>query len=141
MLVFNFNSTLTFYWAAPFLLVVSVYGWLSLPCILKILFFFFCFLVLTYYLLMSYLSAGFFSGFYRSFKVTIIFLRRIVGPSVISNGPSVLRIQSSLMSEYKSIYKSNRTILRKIKITHVYFTYFKDLYIFLKVVAEPSSSL
>ena len=97
----NFSwPTLTFYWATTFLLVVSVYGWLTLPCILKILFFFFCFLVLTYYLLMSYLSAGFFSGFYRSFKVTIIFLRRIVSPSVISNGPSVLRIQSSLMSEF-----------------------------------------
>ena len=55
---------------------------------------------------MSYLSAGFVSGVYRTLKVTIIFfLRRIVGPPVISNGPSVLRIQSSLVSEFLQYFR------------------------------------
>ena len=95
----------------PFLLVVSLYGWLSLPCILWILFLFFRFLALSYYFLMSYLSAGFVSGVYRSCKVTILFWRRIGGPRVVSNGPSVLCIQSSLVSEFLQYFR-DRVSLR-----------------------------
>lgn len=62
-------------------------------------------LVLFFFFLMSYLSAGFVSGVYRSCKVTILFLQRIVGPGVISNGPSVLRIQSSLMSKFLQYFR------------------------------------
>ena len=76
-----------------------------------VLLFFFCFLALTYYFLMSYLSAGFVSGVYRSCKVTILFSQRIVGPGVISNGPSVLRIQSSLVSEFLQYFR-DRVSLR-----------------------------
>ena len=60
--------------------------------------------LVLFFLLMSYLSAGFVSGVYRSCKVTILFLQRIVGPGVISNGPSVLRIQSSLCQNFSNIF-------------------------------------
>ena len=61
--------------------------------------------LVLFFLLMSHLSAGFVSGVYRSCKVTILFLQRIVGPGVISNGPSVLRIQSSLMSKFLQYFR------------------------------------
>ena len=64
---------------------------------------------LVLFFLMSYLSAGFVSGVYRSCKVTILFLQRIVGPGVISNGPSVLRI-SSLMSKFLQYFRDRVSI-------------------------------
>ena len=122
---------------APFLLLVSVYGWLSLPCSLEILFLFFCFLALTYYFLMSYLSAGFVSGVYRSLEVTIIFfygelsvfqLFLMVLRSCAYKVHSCPNFSNIFVTEY--LFKSDWTILRKIKITRVHFTYFKDLYIY-----------
>ena len=85
--------TLTFYWQKAEFTLYSLNH-----------FVFFAFLALTYYFLMSYLSAGFVSGVYRSCKVTILFSQRIVGPGVISNGPSVLRIQSSLCQNFSNIF-------------------------------------
>ena len=66
--------------------------------------------LVLFFFLMSYLSAGFVSGVYRSCKVTILFLQGIVGPGVISNGPSVLRIQSSLMSKFLQYFRDRVSI-------------------------------
>ena len=69
------------------------------------------FLALTYYFLMSYLSARFFLEFMIVlFKSQSCFLRRIVGLPVISNRPSFLGIRSSLMSEFLQYFRDRVSI-------------------------------